>query len=535
MTKKISVAIAIKGQENIPLLVNCLESLKNQTYKYFEVILVGEEQDIADFQFPGLELQKIYASTDKNEARNIGFANATAEYVIYLDHDMTADKNLFRNCLELANEFNAIIIPEKGEGGGFWAKCRKLEKELITYDLDTVTPRFFKKNIFKRGEKPFDSQFGLLDEWGFNIQIKNKKVPVGISKSFLTVSEINFSITHEVKNKFLRGLWMKNFYKVDKEEAWRRIDPVKRGLIFYIKNFDYLFKDPIHFIGLLILKTVDLIAFLSGYFLALLGFTEKKVIQTYDNYGNVGENYLKEMYTDGKWNKYIDSEEKVEVARLWKLNTLNLDDEKILDLGMGPGRWCSFFLQYNFKNIVGMDISREMVKFTTDKIKDKRFEAVLGNMEKLSFEGNYFNKVFCFRALKYVPDYKSATSEMSRVLKKEGSFMFEVPNKSILNQLLRFFSFIVVSINPKVKENSRWGYFSNVNFFSQRDILKLFEGIDNISIVSINPFFVLPSIKMPELVDNYCTWILIAVNNIMFKILPKEAFARSWIVIGKKL
>lgn len=536
--QKISVTIAVKGKENLVLLQSSLKSLASQKNLPFEIILVGDSKDIGNFRpvVPkGIAFKKIYANVDKNEARNLGIFCAKGDYILYLDHDMEASANLLSDCIKNSSTYDAIIIPEHGSGGNFWSNCRKLEKRLIKYDLDTVTPRFFKKNVFAKNEKPFDTKFGLLDEWGFNVKLKEKNASVGISDAFVIVTENNLSIRKEIVNKFKRGLWMKNFYLLDKEEAWRRINPVRRGFIFYTKHLDYFLKDPIHFVGLLVLKTIDLFAFLSGYMIAMLGLKERKVTQTYNNYGNIGEGYLKEMYTEGKWNKYVDFEEKIEVARLWKLNSSNLDDENILDLGMGPGRWSSFFIQYNFKNIIGLDISFEMVKFAKEKIKDKRFKAVLGNMERLNFEDNCFNKVFCFRALKYVPDYKIALREMSRVLKREGSFMLEVPNKSILNHFLRFLSIIMISIFPSLKGNSRWGYFSNVTFFSSKDILNSIEEVGNIKVTSINPFFILPSVRPPKLLDNYCAWILIYLNNILFKILPKEVFTRSWIVVGKKL
>lgn len=541
--KKVSVTIPVKGKNNIPSLLLCLHSLEKQFFKNFDVILVGDEKDLKDLEFifqdKQLSLKKIYATTDKNDARNIGFMSSEGEYILYLDHDMRVGRSLLVDCLDLSNKFDAIIIPERGEGGNFWANCRKLEKELIAYDLDTVTPRFFKRGIFKSDEMPFDSKFGLLDEWGFNVKLKTKNVPVGVSNSYLTVSEKDLSLGSEIKNKFLRGLWMKNFYSIDKDEAWRRVDPIKRGLIFYTKNIHYIVKDPTHFIGLLIMKFIDLTFFLLGYTLAIFGFPSSypsKMIQTYDNCGNLGGKYLNEMYLSGKWNQYVDSSEKQEIIKLWKLDSAsNLHNQNLLDLGMGPGRWSRFFLEYDFKSVAGVDISKDMVKFAKSHIKDERFKALLGDMSTLEFPNDSFNKVFSFRSLKYVPNYQEAVKEMVRVLDKKGQLIFEVPNKSLINRFLKFLSFFVISVNQNNKGKTAWGYFSNVNFFSKEELLKLMNRYDGLKLISVTPLFILPSIKLPKIIDEYFTGALIILNKMFFYILPQNIFARSWIVLAEKV
>ena len=539
MKNQVSVSIAIKGRENYSSLKACLFALEKQTYKNFEVILVGD-RELKNFKFKfkdhRIAFDKLIISGDKNEARNAGFSKAKGKYFLYLDHDMRAQENLLESCLKSSKKFDAIIIPEKGEGGNFLANCRKLERELIAYDLDTVTPRFFKHSIIDRGELPFDKRFGLLDEWGFNIKIKNKRVSTGIAKSYLLVSDTNASVKASVKNKFQRGLWMKNFQSIDSQEAWRRIDPIKRGVIFYAKNIHYLLKDPLHFIALMALKLIDMTAFLAGYMIAILSFKNlfgREIIQTYDNFGNVGENYSK-MYEGRNWNRYVDKEEKQLIKALWNLDSdRSLNKQKILDLGMGPGRWSKFFLGFNFQSVTGLDISPEMVKYSEGLIRDQRFRSVLGNMNNLKFPNSSYDKLFCFRALKYVPEYRAALKEMNRVLAKNGRMIIEVPNMSILNRFLRFLSAIVLIINSNSSMNTRWGYFSNVHFFSKKEICKLVEK-NNLKVMSITPLFVLPSIRFPSILDRYFTKPIIFIDKIAVKTLPAENFARSWVILAKK-
>lgn len=256
-------------------LISCINSLFDQTLKPSEIILVGNKDTFSSIRsriksYFKTKVRFIPFAGEKNQARNLGIAKAIGDFILYLDSDMTADKDLLKDCILHANKFDALIIPEKGAGGNFWENCKKLEKQLVTYDIHTVTPRFFRKNLFKKGEKPFDSRFGLLDEWGFNNNLFLKQTRIGFSENFITVKEQDFTIKKEISNKFHRGLWMRNFYKINKDEAIKRVDPITRGVIFYGKRLHYFIKEPIYFPGLIVLKTIDFFSFLGGYIFSFI-------------------------------------------------------------------------------------------------------------------------------------------------------------------------------------------------------------------------------------------------------------------------
>lgn len=265
MKKKVSVVIPYKDESVARQMKDCVKSLLIQSVPPFEIIVVGAKNLKL-----GRFVKYIRSLGDKNQARNIGIVHSRGDYILYLDHDMVAEPDLIEDCLSLTRDFDAIIIPERGLGGNFWQNCQKLEKELIKYDIHTVTPRFYRRLLFKKNELPFDDRFGLLDEWGFNHKLQKIKAGIGYSRSFLKVKQNNVTLKNEIKNKFSRGYWMKNFYAIDKNEAWIRINPLERGVIFYGRRFYYLFKEPIYFPGLILLKTIDFIAFMTGYVYGLL-------------------------------------------------------------------------------------------------------------------------------------------------------------------------------------------------------------------------------------------------------------------------
>jgi len=537
----VAIAIAFKNKEFIKSLRDCINSFLDQTISPNEIIIVGTRNDLSNLsnyfskkKFGLINI--IFSNADKNEARNIGIEKATSKFVMYVDHDMRAEKNLLEECIKLSKKYDALFIPEKGSGGSYWNECLKLQREFVQYDLDTITPRFFRKDIFKKGEKPFKSDFGELDEWGFNLSLQRKNIIIGHPRSFVTVKD-DIDLLKKIKNKYRRGLWLSNFYSANNKEAWRRINPIKRGIIFYSKRLSYLFQKPFVFIGLLYLKIISLASFFSG---ALVGYIIKPHTKILKNdirnfYDSIANSYLTSMYGNTKWGSYVDDQEKKHVVDIWRLKTnFKIKGEKILDLGMGPGRWSKFFIDLGFGEVSGLDISNKMVAMARKNIKSIKFQSVVADIENTPFKDCSFDKVFCFRTFKYLPNPKNAINEIVRVTKKNGNILLELPNKSLQNGLLKFFSIFITRFNPDTKPNSSWWYFNKVKLYSHAEIKILLSEIPNIKINKISPLFMLPSIAMPKVIDKYFFKTIVLLNNIFMLILPKRIFTRSWIVSVSK-
>src|SRR3990167_11536891 len=186
----ISVCITFKERRRLPRLLKAVESVLNQTFGPKEIVIVGSKEDTLPLRkkFKNKKIKLIFFEGDKNQARNIGIMETGGTHVLYMDYDMEAESGLLAECSSLSSNYGALIIPEKGRGGNFWENCRKLEKKIIKYDLTTVTPRFFRKDLFSKNEKPFDEKFGQLDEWGFSVKLKNKGADVGVTHSDRTVT-----------------------------------------------------------------------------------------------------------------------------------------------------------------------------------------------------------------------------------------------------------------------------------------------------------------------------------------------------------
>lgn len=247
-------------------------------------------------------------------------------------------------------------------------------------------------------------------------------------------------------------------------------------------------------------------------------------------YNLISEEYMENMFPKNQWTKYVDQKEKRTVNRLWKLNKSDQTrKEIILDLGMGPGRWSQFFLKKGFKKIYGIDISSNMVRSARQRINSKKFKAQVADMKNIPFQNQTFDKIFCFRSLKYLSNPNPALLEMKRVLKPGGSIIIETPNCSLQNRFLSYLSKVLISFYPKLSFKSRFRYFNRARFYSIEDLKKICR-VNKLRIVKTTPLFVLPSVPLPTAEGRFLNLIKF-LDNILISILPNRYFVRSWVLL----
>ncbi|MDD5086016.1 MAG: methyltransferase domain-containing protein [Candidatus Omnitrophica bacterium] len=105
----------------------------------------------------------------------------------------------------------------------------------------------------------------------------------------------------------------------------------------------------------------------------------------------------------------------------------------VLDLGCGTGR-CSIPLAASGKTVIGVDISKEMLKKAICKSKDSvpanMPEYIMADAENLPFKEAIFDAIIGFGILHHVSSPERAMKQVSRVLKNDGKFYALENNKS---------------------------------------------------------------------------------------------------------
>lgn len=106
----------------------------------------------------------------------------------------------------------------------------------------------------------------------------------------------------------------------------------------------------------------------------------------------------------------------------------NVKDKQLLDLSCGEG-YNTRILAKKGARVVGVDFSKEMIKLARqrerrDRLGIRYYVSDAADLKEL--EGECFDIVTCFMALMDIERYEDAISQVARVLRKNGRFVFSV-------------------------------------------------------------------------------------------------------------
>jgi 2-polyprenyl-6-hydroxyphenyl methylase / 3-demethylubiquinone-9 3-methyltransferase len=104
------------------------------------------------------------------------------------------------------------------------------------------------------------------------------------------------------------------------------------------------------------------------------------------------------------------------------------EKEKILDCGCGDGLFLVALNETSKSHLYGLDLDKKNLQLAKGYLKGKKINLILGDVTKMPFKDNFFDKIYSSEVLEHVPNDKKAIEEIRRVLKKGGKLLITVPN-----------------------------------------------------------------------------------------------------------
>lgn len=269
------VSVIIPTKNSSAYLDRCLSSIKKQSYRPIEIIIVDNNSSDRTKSISRNYTKSVYNKEPERSAqRNFGASKARGKYILFIDSDMHLSKNVIKSCVETYQNSNAknksaIIIPEKSIGSNFWAKCKALERSFYI-GIDWIeAPRFFPKDIFKKF-KGFDLKQTGTEDYDLPQRIKTKLGNESILriKNYIFHDEGKLSLAYTLKKKFYYVQTI-NVYKNKKGNKTyydKQSNIFERYKLFF-SNPKRLFKNPFLGIGMLFMKTAEFTAGGIGYIL----------------------------------------------------------------------------------------------------------------------------------------------------------------------------------------------------------------------------------------------------------------------------
>ena len=195
----VSVVVTTKNEEKN--IENCLKSVRNQTLKKIQLIVVDNFSSDKTAEMAKKYLAEVYFKGNERSAqRNYGAKVASGEYLLYLDADMILSSTLVEECVEKCRRYqvDALYIPERIVGKGFWIKVRDFERSFYTGTIiDAV--RFIRRDLFLQ-VGGFDETLVGPEDWDFDRKIRKLGQTAVISQP-LFHNEGQFNLKHYLRKK----------------------------------------------------------------------------------------------------------------------------------------------------------------------------------------------------------------------------------------------------------------------------------------------------------------------------------------------
>ena len=159
------------------------------------------------------------------------------------------------------------------------------------------------------------------------------------------------------------------------------------------------------------------------------------------------------------------------IDKIWRRKAIRLlmkhAPANILDVATGTGDFAIESLKTGAREIVGVDISEEMLSFGRSKVKTlgvaNRITLQKGDAEELGFQDNYFEAVTVAFGVRNFENLSKGLSELYRVLKPGGIVCileFSKPSVFPVKQFYSFYSFYILPFFGRLfsKDNSAYRY-----------------------------------------------------------------------------
>lgn len=95
------------------------------------------------------------------------------------------------------------------------------------------------------------------------------------------------------------------------------------------------------------------------------------------------------------------------------------EDSVILDVATGTGVLIPYYLKRNVRQVIGVDISDEMIKIASSKFIDKRVSFECKDINELICD-SYFDSIILYNAFPHFNDPDKLIKHLSKMLKKNG-------------------------------------------------------------------------------------------------------------------
>lgn len=268
------ISVIITTKNSALTLTKLLESIKCQTYKNFEIIVVDNNSSDQTVKIVKRYTKKVFnIGPERSAQRNFGAKKALGKYLLFLDSDMELTENVLKECAKKSIRFKALILPEKTVGEGIVPAIRRFEREMYEGDSSVELARFYDRKIFFQ-IGGYDESLTGPEDYDLSYRF-SKKYKIGRIQSYV--------LHHEEGIRWTK-LLQKKFYYAKKGSLYAEKHPeliTSQGTILfrkvYLKHWKKFVLNPVLGICFLVTRVIETAFAVAGYICAvgIINFSKK--------------------------------------------------------------------------------------------------------------------------------------------------------------------------------------------------------------------------------------------------------------------
>jgi glycosyltransferase involved in cell wall biosynthesis len=258
------VSVVVPTRNAGRTLEACLESVRAQRPDV-ELELIVVDNDSTDGTWDvaqrGADVA-VRGGPERSAQRNLGVASARGEWILWLDADMILPAGALREALETARRerVDAVALPERTVGTGFWTACRSLERSCYQDQGSVHNPRLLRRSTLTE-VGGFDlAMTGLEDT-----DLRHRLRAAGVRWVLAPVL-----VEHDEGRLTIRSVLAKRLYYGRSIPAFTATNPGqvaqqgKATMQAFWRHRRTLVSDPLHAGGMLVLRAAEAGAYVFG-------------------------------------------------------------------------------------------------------------------------------------------------------------------------------------------------------------------------------------------------------------------------------
>jgi glycosyltransferase involved in cell wall biosynthesis len=263
MTNRERISVIVPTRDNERTIRRCLEAVRAQDHPDVELIVVDNHSTDATVEIAQqLADQVISRGPERSAQRNAGIEAATGDWVMWLDSDLYLVPEALSSCMTVVHEqgVDAVALPERTIGEGFWTKVRAHERECYQWAIELHNPRVLRRD-FMVSAGAFDPRMSGPEDANLRLTLQDAGQKVGIAPVI---------IDHDEGRLTLRTIFEKRVYYGRSLPYLTAEHPGAVGQQFrdlirvYARNWRILLRRPVLTAALVPMRLMEAVGYLTG-------------------------------------------------------------------------------------------------------------------------------------------------------------------------------------------------------------------------------------------------------------------------------